>query len=170
MNNRDVGVILYLVGNILAESMPVNRQCPACRNLGGIGSFHNDGVKAAHFLFEHAHGIFQAGSPQGVAADQLGKFRRLMRRRIFNRTHFIKRNLCAHIGGLPGSFCAGKPRPNDDDFFHYFFLPFFVLVSFSASAAASASLAFLASARWRIFSSSLLMGWSIRVSQASLLQ
>ena len=150
MNNRDIGVTAHLVGNILTEPMTVYRQRPACRYLRRIGSFHDNGTQTAHFLFEHTHGIFQASAPQGVAADQLGKFCRLMGRRGLNRTHFVKGYVCAHIGSLPGSFCARKARSNDDDIFHYFFFPFFVLLSCSAAsacAAASASLAFLASAR-----------------------
>ena len=175
MHDCDLRVVRDLLGHVVAETVAVDSERTAGGHTRRISCLHDDGAKAAHLFLEHADCILEARAAQRIAADELGKAGRLVRRRRLLGTHLVERDFRALLGRLPGGLTAGQAGADYDDFFHGFsFLAGAPAVSADCSAASaaafSASRLRLASARSRIFSSSLLIGWLMRVSQASLLQ
>ena len=164
MHDCDLRVVRDLLGHVVAETVAVDSERTAGGYTRRISCLHDDGAKAAHLFLEHADCILEARAAQRIAADELGKAGRLVRRRRLLGTHLVERDFRALRGRLPGGLAASQAGADYDDFLHGFSF-------FSASAAIfSSSRLRLASARSRIFSSSLLIGWLMRVSQASLLQ
>ena len=160
--------------HIGAERLAIHRQCAAGRNSRMICRLHDDGVHAAHLLFEHADGIHQPRRPQGVAADEFRKGIRLMCRRTAQRTHLKKLHGNSCFSRLPCCLGTSKPGP-DDAYAAHERVPLRALVfRFVAGPFAAASVSFVFSrascARFFWRASSFSMGLPIREGHAPLLQ
>ena len=71
-----------------------------------VGAFHQQRVKAPHFLLQQAGGAFHPARFQRIGANQLRHILTVMSRRIFFRLHFIQGHLGAGIGRLPSGFTS----------------------------------------------------------------
>ena len=78
--HMDQWMLRNALRHIGAERLAIHRQCAAGRNSRMICRLHDDGVHAAHLLFEDTDGIHQSRRPQGVAADEFREGIRLVGR------------------------------------------------------------------------------------------
>ena len=164
-HDLDARVRRQLLRDVARESLAVDGKRTARRHAHSIRRRHDERAETAHLLLEDADGVLKTRAAQRIAADKLGEVRRLVRRGRCDGAHLVEQDLDAALCSLPGGLAAGEPRAHDDDLLH-----FDASASAAFFAAAAASFAFFASRRARLFSISLLIGWSTRVLHASLLQ
>ena len=99
-------VTFYFSCDQTGKLIPVHRQSASGGNLGLVGAFHQQRVKAPHFLLQQAGGAFHPARFQRIGANQLRHILTVMSRRIFFRLHFIQGHLGAGIGRLPSGFTS----------------------------------------------------------------
>ena len=164
-HDLDARMRRQLLRDVAREALAIDGKRTARRHASRIRRRHDERAQAAHLLLENADGVLKSRTAQRIAADKLGEVRRLVRRGRCDGAHLVEQDLDAALGSLPGGLAAGESRARDDDLLH-----FDASASAAFSAAAATSFAFFASRRARLFSISLLIGWSTRVLHASLLQ
>ena len=102
----NVFVTFYFSCDQAGKLIPVHRQSASGGNLGLVGAFHQQRVKAPHFLLQQAGGAFHPARFRRIGANQLRHILTVMSRRIFFRLHFIQGHLGAGIGRLPSGFTS----------------------------------------------------------------
>jgi hypothetical protein len=100
--------------DVFGEKGTIHGQCLARRHGRGIGRRQDEGIEPAHFLLEKAHGARCLIGSEGIAADELGKVRRLVGGRSFSRFHLPELDLVAELRELPGSLAARKTAADND--------------------------------------------------------
>ena len=112
-DHGDVGMAANLLRDQPGKAVTIHRQRTASLHAGGVGTLEDQAVQPPQFLFQKPHGVFQSRSPQGIGAAQLRKVFRCMGGGHLLRLHFVKLHLNSPLGQLPGTFAAGKSRPDD---------------------------------------------------------
>src|ERR1700761_1867545 len=108
-------------GHSVRETMPVDSQGAARRNLIGVRRAHDDRIAAPHFVMQQADSIiFAIVGAERVGADKLGAAIGLVRLGWLYRTHFMQGYGDAGFGELPCRFAAGEAAAYDMNGFHPF--------------------------------------------------
>ena len=100
------------------ESIAIHGQRAAGLHPGGVGTGENQASHPAQLLLQESHGVLQAVSPQGVGAHQLGKVRRMVRRRHLLGLHLHQTHRNPSFRQLPGRFAARQAGAHYGYCFH----------------------------------------------------
>ena len=115
-DHGDGRMILDFFGDALGKEGAVHGQGPAGRNLGLVRRRHDQGAQLPHLFFKQTHGGRDIGGAQGIAADQLGQLRGLVRRAEPHRLHLMDGHPAAALGSLPGGLASREAAADDSNF------------------------------------------------------
>ena len=116
----DVGLGGDEVGDAAREFDAVDGEGVAGGNGAGVGGLEEEGVGAAHLLFEQpGRGVF-AFTLEGVGADELGEVGGLVGFGGAEGTHLGEDDVTAEAGGLQCGFGSGESAADYVDRFHHF--------------------------------------------------
>ena len=107
--HRDLRMRTDLFRHQRSKRMAIHSECTACFHGSFFGAGHQQRPEPAHFLLEQTCRGVDARCLERIGADQLGKLRRMMRRRHFLRLHLMQQHRNACLRKCPCRFAARKP-------------------------------------------------------------